>query len=59
MLNSSGIKVWNMIVSGLNKDEIVNECVSQYSKTDSQVICDDINELIDLFYAHGILVDNM
>lgn len=55
VLDDTGNLLWNKILAGYNKEEIVKQCAAQFPDSDINVICRDIEDFLLLLVDNGII----
>ena len=55
ILDSTGKILWNMILKGQNRNDIIVECQNKFSSSEKDIINNDIIEFINLLIENDIV----
>lgn len=55
VLDETGKLIWNKILDGYDKEDIIEQCVTQFPESNSRVIRTDIEDYISLLLHNEII----
>lgn len=55
VLDETGKLIWNKILDGYDKEDIIQQCVTQFPESNSRVIRTDIEDYISLLLHNEII----
>ena len=55
VLDDTGKLIWNKILDGYDKEEIIQQCILQFPESDNRVICRDVEDCISLLLENNII----
>ena len=55
VLNETGKFLWDLVLAGKSVEGITTVCVNQFDHSDTDVICRDISDFIELLYTNGMV----
>lgn len=55
ILDDTGKMIWDQILRGSDKEEIIKQCVAQFPDSDIQVIRNDIEDCISVLLENDIV----